>query len=623
MATGSEAQNRTLNDWLNSIESGRLRLPSFQRGTAWDPKRVQSMLTTIIHDLPLGVALILNVGEEEKFVSRALHTAPETSEAVAEHLLDGQQRLTALYRALRDNNEKVTYFLHFPQLDGVSNSDDDQEPSIRVVRRRTNQKGIRFPRWADSPRECLQRGLVPIRLLDPTRDSSEEWVDAATEHLRPGNEVDNIAEYREMHDHATRTRDYLKSLISKKRETVRYFNLPYLRLPASTSKETALSVFVNMNTNARPLSAYDIVVAELEGATGQRLKESSADLVDELPRLKHYLSVDNAVLQTSALLQGKLPNQRGYFEMDYVQFTRNWERMARGLRRALQTLELMRIFDKERLPTAIPVPVIAALLADQPEHGDERAVVDRVVRKYVWRSFFTNRYEAAAPTRAAADFKALDSLLDGGEASVPVFDDEVYPLPSPRDMKEARWPKSRRSLPRAILAASNYFGAHDFADDTLISAENIVRREYHHIFPDQLLKEAGIDGGLALNCVLITWKTNRSIGRRDPIAYLEKRVEAAPDPRDVRDRLESHLVPYATLATAGPYDQPAGEPLRMAVQPDFDAFLEERANLIHRFMLEACEGKRPQLHSLLETEGAGGSGNDTDGAHTGRSGALA
>ena len=115
MGAGSEAPDRAVSDWLNSIDGGRLRLPSFQRGVAWEPKRVKSMLNTIIHDLPLGVALVLNVGDKEQFVSRALHTAPETGESVTEHLLDGQQRLTALYRALRDNDDKVTYFLPFPE----------------------------------------------------------------------------------------------------------------------------------------------------------------------------------------------------------------------------------------------------------------------------------------------------------------------------------------------------------------------------------------------------------------------------------------------------------------------------------------------------------------------------
>lgn len=600
MGAGSEAQNRTLNDWLGSIDRGQLRLPSFQRGVAWEPKRVKSMLTTIIHDLPLGVALVLNVGDKEQFVSRALHTAPETGEAVTEHLLDGQQRLTALYRALRDNDDKVTYFLHFAELDDEPRN-DDEEVSIRIVKRRRNKHDTRFPMWADSPRECLYRGLVPVRLLDPTLDETAEWVEVATAHLDPSDDVDDIGEYKRLLIEATAFRDNLKKLLAEKRETVRHFNLPYLRLPATTSKDTALSVFVNMNTNAKPLSAYDIVVAELEGATGKRLKEMEAGLDAELPCLSHYLDLDNAVLQTSALLQGKLPNQRGYFDMDYAVFVENWERMTRGLRRAVQTMESLRIFDGERLPSAIPLPVMAALLADEPEDGDRRAVVDRLMRKYAWRSFFTNRYEATAATRAGADYKGLaDTLARDETAYVPVFDEELYPLPGLRELKAASWPKQRRSLARAILAAANYFGARDFADDTIISAENIVRREYHHVFPNQLLTEAGIDSMLALNCALVTWKTNRSIGRLDPLTYLEKRAEHAPEPRDIKDRLESHLVPYDVIAAAGPYDQPAGEELRSAVQPDFSAYLDRRAELVHRFIIKVCDGNQPHLRDLFD-----------------------
>jgi len=600
LGAGSEAQNRTLNDWLVSIDMGKLRLPSFQRGVAWESKRVRSMLNTIIHDLPLGVALVLNVGDNEQFVSRALQTAPETSEAVTEHLLDGQQRLTALYRALRDNDDKVTYFLHVPDLDDDPRNDDDDE-SIRVVNRWRDKSNTRFPIWADSPRNCLSRGLIPVRLLDPTRDETVAWVETATAHMEPADDVQDIAEYKRLHVEATALRDRLKKLISERRETVRHFNLPYLRLPATTTKDTALSVFVNMNTNAKPLSAYDIVVAELEGATGKRLKEMQVDLSAAVPRLSHLLDLDSAVLQTSALLQGKPPSQRGYFDMDYKVFVENWERMTRGLRRAVQTIESMHIFDGERLPSAIPVPVIAALLADESDEGDRRAVVDRLMRKYAWRSFFTNRYEATAASRAAADHKALAEMLAGNDdVYVPVFQDELFPLPSLRELKSALWPKQRRSVPRAILAAANYFGARDIADDTVISAENVTRREYHHVFPNQLLTEAGIGSMLALNCVLITWKTNRTIGRLDPITYLEKRAEFAPEPRDIKDRLESHLVPYEVVAAAGPYEQPAGEELRAGVQPDFEAFLDQRAQMIQRFMETVCSGQLPHLRDIVD-----------------------
>ncbi|EPR77084.1 hypothetical protein ADILRU_0464 [Leifsonia rubra CMS 76R] len=602
MGVGSEAQNRTVKDWLVSIDRGQLRLPSFQRGVAWEPKRVASMLETIIHDLPLGVALVLDVGGKEQFVSRPLFSAPETSETITEHLLDGQQRLTALYRALRDNEDAQTYFVHFPELDDDPRN-DDKAVSIRSDRRWKNKHGTWFPMWIDSPKECLRRGLIPVRLLDPQNDGTTSWVEEATAHLEPGDDVTDIAEYKKLTGEATELRDRLKLLINEKREVVKHFNLPYLRLPSSTIKETALSVFINMNTNAKPLSPYDIVVAELEGATGQRLKEMQSKLDEEFPRLKKYISLDNAVLQTSALLQGKVPSQRGYFEMDYEVFVENWSKMARGLGRAIQTMESMRIYDGERLPSAIPLPVVAALLADEPEDGDRRGKVDALMRRYAWRSFFTNRYEATAATRAAADHRGLAAVLadDQSQIPIPVFDDDLFPLPDARELRSARWPRGKNSLSRAILAASNYFGARDFADDTELSADNVVRREYHHVFPNQLLSDARIESMLALNCVLITWKTNRTIGRLDPITYLEKRAEHAPQPRDIKDRLESHLVPYGLIAAAGPYDQPAGWELREAVQPDFDNFLVQRAELIRQFMESVCAGQQPYLRDILDS----------------------
>ncbi|WP_333618437.1 GmrSD restriction endonuclease domain-containing protein [Dietzia sp.] len=583
---------------MNSIETGRLRLPSFQRGVAWDAKRVESMLNTIISDLPLGVALVLNVGNEEKFVSRALHSAPDIRNQVAEHLLDGQQRLTALYRALRDNDEGATYFLHFPEFDDDPTNDDLEISALRQAR--WYKRDTKFPVWADSPKESLQRGLVPVRLLDPGEDRVQEWVEAATAHLDATDDIDDIAELKARIKEAADRRAELRKAIDEKREVVKYFNLPYLRLPATTSKDTALSVFVNMNTNAKPLAPHDIVVAEFEGATGLRLKDLEDELDSRIPKLSRLMDIDSAVLQTQALLQGKLPNQRGYFDLDYPEFARNWELMAAGLHRAVEVIESLRIFDSERLPSAIPIPVIASLLANEAADGDRRARIDRLMRKYAWRSFFTNRYEATAATRAFADHRGLQSEIAGDASeAIPVFDETVYPKPTTAELRNAAWPKKRRSVPRAILAAAGYFGARDLADDTVLDAENVQRREYHHIFPRQLLSEAGLYPDLALNCALITWKTNRSIGRHDPLTYLEKRATAAPESSDVRRRLETHLVPPEAIIAAGPYPQAAGDALRAAVQPDFDEFLSQRAALIEGFISAVWEGNNPQLGDVV------------------------
>ena len=55
--------------------------------------------------------LDLEVGEKEPFVSRTMAGAPEKGDRIVEHLLNGQQRLTALWRSLTDDYPDRTYFV--------------------------------------------------------------------------------------------------------------------------------------------------------------------------------------------------------------------------------------------------------------------------------------------------------------------------------------------------------------------------------------------------------------------------------------------------------------------------------------------------------------------------------
>lgn len=85
-----EARNRKMEDWYGKIQRGEIKLPRFQRYEAWDWKRISSLINTISHNLPLGITLVLEVGEKEQFISRYLSTAPESDNRIFEHLLDGQ-----------------------------------------------------------------------------------------------------------------------------------------------------------------------------------------------------------------------------------------------------------------------------------------------------------------------------------------------------------------------------------------------------------------------------------------------------------------------------------------------------------------------------------------------------
>ena len=608
MQQSSKAQDRTLGVWFQAIQQGQVKLPRFQRYEAWDKWRITSFLNTIINNLPVGVTLALEVAGEEKFISRYIVSAePNVRGTVTQHLLDGQQRLTAFWRGMHNNYEYEDYFIYLPQFDEREYM-QSEEMQVYCQSRWTNKKGSRRPVWADYPAKCLERGLFPLHLLCPGDKSAavDEWISEATQHLKPSKGDPEAFEKLESY---TALKDKLKQEINTLRERVTHFNLPYLSLPSNTPKDVALQVFINMNTNSKPLSLYDIIVAEVESVAGKSLHDLEEHLVSKCPKAARFGDVRNLILATSALLQEKVPNNKGMVEMDKQVLLDNWEKLEHGLERMANLLESQGVFDEARLPTSNVLAVVAAAYELVPEHGDFVAKAEKLLRAYLWSSFFTDRYENSAASRAYADFigvkdkhrgiKAFLSTPDFDEkamSEVPVFNRNEHELADVDALMAAGWPKKVGIEARGILAVSNYFGAQDFADGKTASYETIQKREYHHIFPDALLSEAGLESFYALNCALITWKTNRMIGRKDPLDYLKQRVQWA-DEGAVSSRLKTHLVSYPLLSKAH-YQGLEGDGLKSKLETDFNAFMRDRAKLVHQAVVQLAVGQQPSLDSI-------------------------
>ena len=608
MQQSSKAQDRTLGVWFQHIQQGQVKLPRFQRYEAWDKWRIASFLNTVIGNLPVGVTLALEVAGKEKFISRYIVSAePNVEGTVTQHLLDGQQRLTAFWRGMHNNYENEDYFIYLPQFDKQEYMQSD-EIQVYCHNRWTDKNDARRPLWADVPSKCLERGLFPLHLLCPGDRSTlvDEWISEATQHLKPNKGDPDAYEKLETH---TALKDKLKQEINFLRERVTHFNLPYLSLPSNTPKDVALQVFINMNTNSKPLSLYDIIVAEVESVAGTSLHDLEDDLISKCPNAARFGDVRNLILATSALLQEKTPNNRGMVEMDKQVLLDNWEKLERGLERMANLLESQGIFDQARLPTNAVLAVIAAAYELIPEHGDYVAKAEKLLRAYLWSSFFTDRYENAAASRAYADFRGVRDKHRGIKdflsnpdfdekqlSEVPVFNREEHELAGVDELMAAGWPKNVGIEARGILAVSNYFGAHDFADGKPATYESIQNREYHHIFPDALLLDAGIESNYALNCALITWKTNRNIGRKDPLDYLKERVQWA-DEVTVSNRLKTHLVSYELLVKAH-YQDLDGEALRSKLEVDFNLFMRDRSQLVRHAVKLLASGEQPSLDSI-------------------------
>ncbi len=593
-----EARNRNIRDWYGKVQRGEIKLPRFQRFEAWDRNRICSLVETVVHNLPLGITLILEVGDEEKFVSRHLATAPESDARVYEHLLDGQQRLTALWRVFQNNYEWETYFIYLKDLDKYDGDAEMDDLSAYWRGRYYKKNGERYPLWCDDPAQTLRRGLIPANLLRPDdiQNEIDNWIEQATKPLEPSE--GNKDELRLFFDFQRQVSDAIKDL----RAVVANYNLPYLSLPSQTEKTVALNVFINMNTNSKPLSTYDIIVAEVESVMGQSLHDLEEGLNTRHPDVARYSPLPNLILNTSALLQGFLPNQRGAWDMDKRKMVEHWDMLEKGVNRMAAFLRNEGIYDEQRLPTNAVLAVIAALYSEISETGDKRGQDELLLKRYLWNAFFTDRYENSAATHAFSDFNALKRIICGeikpnGSAytfdDVPVFAE--YSLAEVEELVTAEWPKRASIRGRGVLAVACRLGALDFSTGERLDAVNISSRHYHHIFPDALLKEAEIPSFLALNCALITDKTNISIGRKDPLQYLKDRYDWTSE-SIVKERLQSHLIPVTELANGG-YDGLNDEQKIEKLKNDFETFITARAKIIYKAVKLLVEG-----HQLSASE---------------------
>ncbi|MEL6397702.1 MAG: DUF262 domain-containing protein [Cyanobacteria bacterium J06626_4] len=588
-----EARNRNIRDWYGKVQRGEIKLPRFQRFEAWDQHRIASLIHTIIQNLPLGITLVLEVGEEEQFISRHLQTAPETNNKVYEHLLDGQQRLTALWRVLHNNYQWATYFIYIKEFDRYDNDKPLEDMSIfwrgRYIKQKTRQ---RFPLWCDKPSQTLFRGLIPTHLLRPEDIQSEidDWLNKALP--RPSINV-GMDEFQQYFEYRQKISDKIRDL----RSIIANYNLPYLALPAHTDKSIALNVFINMNTNSKPLSTYDIIVAEVESVMGQSLHDLEAGLNERCPSVSRYSPLSDLVLTTSALLQGNFPNQAGAWKMNKQRMVEQWSTLERGLNCMAEFLNNEGIYDAQRLPTNAVLAVIAALYAHIPDAGDKRGRDEVLLKKYLWHAFFTDRYENSAPTNAFADFNALKRIIadqtkeDGTPyttTDVPIFTD--HSLVEIEEILTADWPKRNTIRGRGVLAVLCRLNALDFATGERLNAQTICDRHYHHVYPDALLKEADIPSFLALNCALIKDKTNLEIGRKNPLIYLKDRYKWSSE-EIVRERLQSHLIPIDELANGG-YEGLSEDEKTAKLQQDFDAFLQKRAELVMAAVQKLTEGRQ-------------------------------
>ena len=353
--------------------------------------------------------------------------------------------------------------------------------------------------------------------------------------------------------------------------------------------DEAATIFTETNSSSVKVTAFDFAVAQALGISRDfRFRERIQTFWENNPLVSHYFyrdmerwvpEIGEWLLKIACLKlagngltpkNGNFPKALKYLFNDE---TANLDRVEENLVAALEFLEDNGVPTKDILPRVPPVYVIAAL-QDEISDVDEmdKSKIRVLLSTYLWRSFFSKRYELRANDRLHADFKSLRNdirrIKDGESANcnAPVFRTRIVTKAELSD--ETGTFKSRTSMGNAIIALTICKSPVDWITGVPLSANRIRQIESealldrHHVFPKKALID-GDDGkgkdGLnkqnpfihhGLNIVLTGKITNIKIGGKKPAEYLKEIRESNQHLTEVafKAHIESHQgVPYQTL----------------------------------------------------------------------------
>jgi len=91
------------NDLITDISRGKIKIPQFQRDFVWSVQKSAALLDSVIKGYPIGTLIFWDTKDRLRSVRHLGNIEfplPEDGETVS-FVLDGQQRLTSLFAALK------------------------------------------------------------------------------------------------------------------------------------------------------------------------------------------------------------------------------------------------------------------------------------------------------------------------------------------------------------------------------------------------------------------------------------------------------------------------------------------------------------------------------------------
>ena len=563
-----------LQDLLKEIGSGKRQLPDFQRGWVWDNDRIRSLIASVSREFPIGSVLTLKAGGTDMHFETRLIEGVNTANVRREPdtlILDGQQRLTALFQTLMlgnvvfKRNAQGTEIRRYYYLDMETCTGNETDREEAVISCREDR-----------------------RLQVPTSNGKTKTIDLSLpkeqyeNHIFPVHKIFDSADWRRGYmEHWNQDSKKIQSLFEfegKILQSFNRYNVPVIELDGA-SKEAVCLVFEKVNTGGVTLTVFELITASL-AAENFRLRDDWK-LRQKRLRTHKVLGKLEGVNFLQALTLVDTKNRKAavsckrkeILELDRKRYEEWAAQIEAGFVKAAHFLHRQKIFNARDVPYSAQLVPLAAILTDLDRMSEAEGAQQKIARWY-WCSVLGEMYAGSTDTQAANDFSEVTAWVkEGGK--------------EPTTIKEADFQKKRLSelrtrgsaLYKGIHALMMHDrGASDFYTGYPIDEKIFFedRVDIHHIFPRAWCDRNNIPANIynsIINKTAISARTNRQIGGHAPSVYLQRiQEEAGMDDTEMDKRLAAHLISADALRT-----------------DDFWGFFEARKEALFRVIQKAMD----------------------------------
>ncbi len=547
-------RTQSIQQLINDISAGKVVLPEFQRDFVWEITKTYDLFDSIVKDIFVG-AIIYGIPSFEIAVRdvdrrpkaqrgkrrQTLAITTISKEEIAKRqkldksnfrlLLDGQQRSTALFRAVMGIDPVWFIAKNEGELEGEFEKSDIEELLFE------------FSGTQDTER-------ISIRLSDVWKmdeeDSEDEEIKAVFqqgsyyEAFKADEEFDEKAGFKKFR--------YLKKKIAEmfKQEKL----LSYYLLDMSLEKFVVF--FERSNTRGVQLNFIDILAAKLY--TGNfNLKQKIQEFQKNYPN--HHLIPETIVRTIAYLKSGGKEVDRNYIltKLKAEDFIQQWDGLCESYKVTLDFLyENHLIISQDWMPyenMLIPLMVFHREMGGS-YHSMSQNQKDFLVFWYL-NSIFSLRYSGATNERIIEDATIFSNIAKGKKITSQTFFNKLTKSQVADKDDIYGFEKKGNAVYKGILNLINYHsgGLVDWNNDGKLSLNSEL--EDHHIFPRAYLEKTLINEVEKdfIDCVgnrtLVPKKLNIKISAQKPSEYLDQiKQKNAHFSRT----LDNHLIPKEILS---------------------------------------------------------------------------